>query len=385
MKTFFIICSLIIGLISAAIPIPGTDVWYSQFIAVMGIGFLCLAILISRMSLSIGIFFAYLVFSTIFIAKTDLISILCLIQTGLCLLVAYLVSKLNLRYRDIIIKTLFYLLLFQVGWGILQYFNLDPVFKMVGSDNKLCDTVGFSGSHNQYGLFLSALSPLVFNNLILCALVLTAIIISKTYSAFIAMAAAFVYFNRKTSKVFYLSAIAFICLSFVFLYFNPKNLDMKLKERIGIWKLSIHQVMNEKAVLDLNSQVKEIIPCNKWFGFGFGRFFGISPYTQNKVIASNSKGTHRYEHAHNDYVELFFDTGIIGISLFIFIIIGFLVNLSKFDNFRIRLIGSCILAFAVCAMSIYTVHTACNGFLFCVLLGLIYAEFNYKNIKEEIA
>lgn len=381
MKTFFIIASLVVGLLSAAIPIPGTDVWWSQFVAIMGIGFICVAIHVARMSFAISLFFIYLVFSTIFIAKMDIMSILCLMQTGLCLLMAKYISTLDKCNRNIIIKALVGLLFFQVFWGAVQALNLDPIFKL-STNAKLSDTVGFNGSHNQYGLFLAALSPFAFNNIVLIALVFAAIVMSKTYSAYIAMAAAFIFYHRADKKVVALGLVATICLSFVFLFFVHKGLNEKFKERFDLWKLSISQVWQEKAVMKISPTVNKIITCNRWFGYGFGKFFQISPYTQEKVIQNNSKGQHRYEHAHNDYVELFFDCGIVGIFFFILVLLELFLKFSRSSGCHVNMLGSCLVAYAVCALSIYTVHTAFNGFLFCILIGLLYGCFNEEEKLE---
>ncbi len=374
MKIILLIASLVISLLAAAIPVPGTDVWFSQFIAVALFGFLFIAIKISEVSLAIGLFYAYCSLSMVFVAHFNTLSLLMLTMTGLSALVAIEVSKVSDKHRGNVIKTLFFLLIFQIAWGVVQKLNMDPFFRLL-TDHRFCDTVGFSGSHNQYSFFISALSPLFFDNILLVGLVLLGLFLSTSFAGFVGFCAAYLFYHRKRIHCIVFGLIIMAIFIFVFNGTLHKNLGCKFEERFRLWKLSVAQVNEGKAVMKLNESVKKIVTCNPFLGFGFGEFFQVSPYTQEKIIMAN--GSHRYEHAHNDYVEIFFDLGRIGFGLFIFSLFSFVRRLRMviWDK-ELNLLVSMLIAVAFCALSIYTVHTSYNGFLIAILIGLTFGKIN---------
>lgn len=374
MKFYLILIAIVASLLAATIPIPGTDVWYSQYVSVLLFGFLLVATFIGEMSLSLGLFFAYITFSTVFIANQDSMAVICLAQLTVCLLTAKAISNFNAGQRQKVWVMIGALLSLQVIWGILQYFNLDPLFKLT-TNTALCDTVGFNGSHNQYGLFLAGAAVTSFIVPFTIPFVLVALILSKTLSTLVgAVVAGVFFFRKKLSKPLIILSVV-ICIAAFFL-FTRKDVSAKLNERMAIWKLTIGQVVKGKAYMIPADfyLIRKVVPCNPVFGFGFQKFFTISPYTQKPVLWHNNR--HVYEHAHNDYVEAFFDLGYIGIILLSFVLleIFFLYRSIALKTVGLEMSMAGLIAFAVSALSIYAVHTAYNGFFLCVLLGLFYGE-----------
>lgn len=374
---YLVFIAIIACLFSAAVPIPGTDVWYSQFVSLLLFGNLALAIYFSKMSKAIGILFAYFTFSTIFISKQDPMALMCLMQVAFCLFIAKNIAEFSEEQRTKIWYVLGGLLVFQVLWGILQHFNLDPIFKL-STDQNLCDTVGFNGSHNQYGLFLAATSPAVFMFPILLPLVFIGLVLSKTFTAILgAICASLFFFHKKINKFLLIGIVSIGII--IFFSSTNKNLIGKFSERTALWNLSISQVFQGKAVMTANDNpnVNKIVTCNPFFGFGFQKFFSISPYTQRWSV--KNRPVNVFEHAHNDYVEALFDLGVIGFLLVLYaigeLIFLYWASYTRTVNFKLAACG--LIAFAISAMGIYTVHTAYNGFLFCVLLGLFYGEVSY--------
>ncbi len=371
MKYYLVLGSIVLCLLAAAVPIPGTDVWYSQFIAVMMFGFLMVAIEISQMSIAIAVLFVYMLISMVFVDHQDNMAMICLVQTGMCLFIAKVISCLETSRRRNIWFVIGGLLAFQCVWGALQHFNLDPIFRYA-YDTKVCDTVGFSGSHNQYGLFLAAAAPVAFMFPLSLPLVFASLVLAKTFSAVLGFLAATAFFYAPYCNKILMFFIG-IALIVAFFFLAHKDLYGKFHERFGLWKLSTRQVLQGKAVMQLNKSTQRIVTCNPILGFGFQRFFNISPSTQASIIMPNRE--HRYEHAHNDYVELFFDLGFVGaLMLFgIFLEIGHAYIFAE-KTLWLRLATASLIAYAVCALSIYAVHTAYNAMFLCVFLGLFYGE-----------
>lgn len=374
MKLILILFTVVLSLLASVVPVIGTDVWFSQFIAVGMFGYLFIALKLFKMSKALGVLFAYSALSVVFVTHFNLLSFVVLMMVGVCGLIAVEVSKLNRNQRIYVYITLGVLLLIQVIYVFIQKMNLDPIFKLI-SNPKLSDTVGFSGSHNQYSLFVSILSSLFFENFWALGLVFVALIFSTSISGLIGCLVGLLFYYRTNKHIFLLWLGVVIICFVVFFFITKKGYETEFKERVGVWKLSIYQVISGKSTLELSKDVKQVVGCDPLFGYGLGSFFRISPYTQSAIINANSKGSHRYEHAHNDYVEIFFDLGYVGFGLFCIWLISFITLLQRCHwDHELNLLVSMFICISVCALSIYTIHTAYNGMLICVILGLIYGK-----------
>ena len=115
----------------------------------------------------------------------------------------------------------------------------------------------------------------------------------------------------------------------------------------------------------------DIIKAHPWLGTGLGAFGVV--YTQY----DSRNGLFRLEQAHNDYLQIVSDAGVIGAALaFIFVVILFrraFVRMQSQDEFRrgiaLAAVGGC---FAVLVHSFFdfTLHTTSNALLFLVLAAL---------------
>jgi O-antigen ligase len=115
----------------------------------------------------------------------------------------------------------------------------------------------------------------------------------------------------------------------------------------------------------------DIIKAHPWIGTGLGAFGVI--YTRY----DSRNGLFRLEQAHNDYLQIFSDAGVIGAALalgFIVILVRrTFVRMRSGDEFRrglaIAALGGC---FAVLVHSLFdfTLHTTSNALLFLVLAAL---------------
>jgi len=115
----------------------------------------------------------------------------------------------------------------------------------------------------------------------------------------------------------------------------------------------------------------DIIKAHPWIGTGLGAFGVV--YTQY----DSRSGLFRLEQAHNDYLQILSDGGVIGAALaLVFVIILFrraFVRIQSQDQFRrgiaLAAVGGC---FAVLIHSFFdfTLHTTSNALLFLVLAAL---------------
>lgn len=391
MKIVIILISIVLGLIASALPAPGADAWYPQYLCLLLMGFLMAAAYIADMSPAIGLFVAYLAINTFFVANQNVVSLLSYTSTAFCLLMAVVISNSTTKIRHNIICVILFTFGLQVILGIVQSLNIDPLFHKIGAIGK-SDIVGFSGSHNQYGLSLAAsavsllILPLTFV-IPLALLAAVCIYMSTTFTAILGLCAAFgfYYFNGKFDSKFMILVLIVIALIAGGLAIKPNLLHGKIQERIKVWKLVLQQSIDGHVVQNVNYNVNHIVTTNPLYGYGFGSFFFVQPLSQYKILCKTIERPQdfetcsfvgKFEHAHNDYLEVFFDLGYIGLALFMLIIWEmvqcFRHCLNKTNILRISVAG--IIAYAVCALSIYTVHTAYSAFLLCIFIGLFYGE-----------
>ena len=115
----------------------------------------------------------------------------------------------------------------------------------------------------------------------------------------------------------------------------------------------------------------DIIRAHPWLGTGLGAFGVIYTHYDNR------NGLFRLEQAHNDYLQVFSDGGVIGAALALCFVVllfrGAFVRIKTKDTFRrgvvLASIGGCF-AVLVHSMFDFTLHTTSNALLFLVLAAL---------------
>lgn len=381
MFVFLIIAAIIAIPISSIIPVIGTDVWYPQYIATVFCLFLAVAWRISRMSKALGCLYAYCAYSSIFLAHMNPLSMVYLTQFGLALLAAGEIANLKVMQRRKIWYAILTVLVLQCVLGVLQRFHLDPFFRMT-LDHNLFDVCGFSGGRNQFGLSLAACAMAAWMLFpIFLPLAILAMIFCQTLITFIAFfcgSAFVVYYRYGKQKALWVLPVA-VFLVLAFLFYAPKT--RATYERLAIWNLSINQLNSGRALVKVDLQNTKIITCDPWSGFGLGSFFKISPLSQGDVIGKQFN--YRYEHAHNDYVEAYFDLGRIGFAIVLWVLADliFLFHSAVVKSKELIVSTGALVVYAVSALAIYTVHTSVSGFYLALFLGLFYA--NLKQPEAE--
>jgi len=377
--------------LAGLIPIEGTDVWYSQFLGLMSLLMIGLSIALWKFNKGFSVFGLVCLFSSMVVANQSPKSLITLIQIYLAFLAIYAISRFEKDQRKALIRAVLVLVSIQGVWVILQALNLDPIFNLMGNPNK-DDTVGISGSHNQLGLFFAMTAPIVLLNAIyLLPFTLVGLWFSTTATAWIGFVVFLIFWIsiklKSKAAVYLLFFGLMVCLISGF----NRISDIVKTERFNLWRSSIDQVLSGRAIIKqadlsrLNGKEKieyisiKEINCNPLFGFGLGNFIRISPHTQEYVTFA-----HRYEHAHNDYVEALFELGITGF-LFLMVMIGKFLR-DFFYAQRTKLLTSVFLAIVVqmvCAMGVYTIQTAISGMLMILFLGLFYGELRDQRWEDQ--
>lgn len=380
---FILVLSILLVPLASIITIPGTIVWWPQFLALQFFGGICFASKFWKINKFLALFVAYLFFSYIFVTMGSPRNMLCLTAGALAIAVVLPIQKINnLKY---VYVALIFMSLLNTGYSIFQYFGIDPVFVAItkGQDN----VVSFLGSRDQLGIYSCAMA---FWNPWLIPFALIPILLCKCLSGFIGICAGGLFYAYfKIPKRIFLGLLG-ICLAVIIfsLSFFGKSHE-ELMERIDLWKLTVSQSVSGKAVInmpqftEINSPYyippsKRNITWNHFFGCGIGNFFTISNKTQKDILYYTKIGwapAHIYEHAHNDILEAFYELGFLGLSTLLFVIAGVCLSfLGAPKSTGVIATFSSLVAQGIASMSVYVFHAPVSLFIFCLTLGLFYKE-----------
>ncbi len=366
--------------LSAVLPFWSGTVWLSQYIALLVICLLGVAIFLYKFNKYITLFLIIALFSAIFTAHTTPKAVLQLIQIHFCCLFAYIVSLLNEEQRRNILFAIIWMAIIQGIWVIVQYLNMDPIFSYIGDRSK-DDTVGFVGSHNQLGLFFAMCAPVV---IAYCPFIMPLIVFglwcSTTATAWVAtIISCFVYLFRKSGKRILILFFIFFFIASIIYFVKFDDISYgKYKERRDLYKKTIYVTYKGEVLLIKKNKYK-IVRCNPLFGYGLGNFMRIMPYAQYDVILKGAQ--HVYAHTHNDYLEWFFETGYTGAIALIMLLFNFFRTFIKARKTKILLVSFCgILSQMICALGIFTVQTAVSGMLLVVFYGIFMGEIREQRL-----
>lgn len=374
---YYVIASMFLIPLSGLIPIRGTDIWYVQYLGFTTVLFFGISLYLWKWNKYISIFTILVLISTLITAKQHPRAMFMMINIDIgCILLKYISE--NYKNRDILFKGLLWFIGVQCGWLLMQYCNLDPFFDNVVKT--LPDPLtALSGSRNQMGLFMAVVIPLVIAKCIyLLPLVIFALLCSKTSSAVLgAIIGTIFYLYITKHKVRHLSLVLVAIILILFLCKFEKFSSVELNNRYLLYKTTISQVENERLEISKEkdgTKTTKIITCNKWFGYALGNFMRMSPFTQNYLW-----GGHIYRHTHNDYIEIWFEMGRLGLISILMILSNILyLFVRKTQEHDIKMLFSCLLIYCITANGIFTMHTAVSLMLFVLIFGLLIGGLNGK-------
>ena len=385
MKKFFYLTLFGIFFIplSSTIPIPGTDLWYSQYLGLFALFCLVISLKLWEFNKILAVFTLYCLFSSMFVSNQHPKAIISVIQIYFGCLAMYGISTFDADRRKLLCRAIILLVLLQGGMILLQKFNLDSIFNNIANP-MIDDTVAFCGSKNQAGLFFATATPLVLHIFpYFLPLILAGLWFAKTttamVAAFIGVGCYLFTFQRKIFGIF----VLFLLFVAPFIYPKFDTLPkVEFTDRLNVVKYSIMQVNKGEALMRNENMIKRV-RCNPLFGFGLGNFTRISPYTQVDYLTRTHADTHRYFHAHNDYVETYFDLGQVGFGLLVLLLGHFFWGFIKIKKTKtLIMLFLCIFVYMLCAGGIFTIQIPVSAYLFILIYGLYMGE--YRDIQEAV-
>jgi len=364
-------------LISSIVPCFNQPVWYAQYLGLLF--FLCLGIsvVIWDFDKILSAFSLFALLSAFFITSLAPRAIVLLFQINLSLLACYGISKFNAKQRKIVCWAILGVVILQYVWITLQYFNIDPIFKSLIRQGH-SEVVGFNGAKDQLGSFFAITFPIVLGTCpVLIPLSLIGLFLAKSSFAFIsAIISGLIYLyytNKKYFKVFIMLIIISSVLFFKYAD-NPKFADFET--RGNVWKHSVKATIEGKINIENNNQKLEL-KTKPIYGYGLGNFLRIFPFVpqQDGFNYVNEK----FEHAHNDFVEFFFEFGWIGLALLTVFAFSFVSSfLASGKTQEIVLYFSSLIAYFLNANGNFLSHLGFSGMMLIVLYSLYRGSLNVK-------
>ena len=383
MNKFLIL--IIIGIflipISSIIPSLG-GLWYSQYISLSICLFFGIALFLWNFNKTLAIFDIICILSAFLITNLNSRAIILLFNLNFGCLGVYLLSKFNQQQRQVIIRSIFILFLLQYLWLILQANNIsipinikgrhiDITFKSIYDINKK-ELVAFSASPDQLGTFFALTLPVaLYIHPLFALLSLAGIFISKSAFAFISgISGGLIYFYFIRKKIFKILLILILPIFLLFYFkYADKLTSADFKTRGGVWKYAIQSTL--KGNINIEHFGNNItIKTNSLYGYGLGKFLLYFPFVPQKSNHFNF-ATEKFNHAHNDYIEIFFELGIIGIISLIALLTNFFKNfISAKKSKELIMLFSCLVVYLLNSSGNFLSQIAVSGMLLMIYYGM---------------
>lgn len=375
---FLIIASIFIIPLSGVLPLRGQPVWYGQYLGLLFMLLFSISLFLWNFNKWLSIFTFICLGSTFFIAKISPRALILLFQLDLACLASYGISRLPVKYHKYILYSLFGLILIQTIWIILQFFNLDFIFSSLKRPGK-DEIVGFSGASNQLGTFFALTTPFsiyIFPPLVIMNII--GLVLAKSSFAFIsALGGSIVYIlNQKLSRKRILLVSFLIILSMAIFFIKGEKIKAgDFPSRLFVWKYAALDTLKGKCEIEKFGN-KIAIGCNPLFGFGFGNFQLVFPFRPPPPREGyfNTYDEH-FTHAHNDYVEVFFEMGKLGIFSLGFLLLMFIYNFYKSKKSKLLILYfSSIIVWLLNASGNFLSQLAVSGMFLIIFYGLYESE-----------
>lgn len=289
------------------------------------------------------------------------------------------------------------------GYSILQFYGIElPIWRRISGRMRLFSTFG---NPNYLAGYLTGVLPLgvllYFSEkrwkvlyLTLVAVLYTSLLMTNTrgawvalfFSSILAIILILIFLGReffRTRKFsIILLVVVFIFITLVFSFPNPLNFKRVNVVERGISTLNFTSSASQRLLI---WQVAgELIRERPILGWGVGTFGLHYPEAQG-IFLSRKEGrfyiprANRSIHAHNDYLELWMETGLVGLFIFFWILVSFykrvllFLKKNRFSEplslFLIFLTAG-VTSFLVHAGVSFPFHIVQNGMVFWLFLAM---------------
>ncbi|MBM4240575.1 MAG: O-antigen ligase family protein [Euryarchaeota archaeon] len=362
------------------------SIWFPQYLAFLLFLGLCASFQIWRFNKYISLFTILCLFSTVFITQFNPRAFVLLSTFYACIFCSIKISTLDDKTKKLIINSIIALMILQGIWTFVQWLNICPQFKIgntlwapffkahprMSQEGFNTYPVGFSGSYNQLGAFSAITFPIALGNSFLILTNIFCLLVAHSTFGILATIGSILFYSYFKGGKFFFKSLLIICSFLLIFMFTVDKFKKADFIRLYVWKHAIKSTITGKIEL-ANTTIKSI----PLMGFGFGSFMLNFPYIpQEKVDNKFNYSTEKFAHAHNDYIEAFYELGILAWVIIMLFLRDLFIRIKKIKNKSENLIkyGACFFAYIINAFGNFTSQIALNGLVIVIIYGLLEGE-----------
>lgn len=363
----------------------GGKVWFPQYLAFLIFLFLCSSLAIWKFDKWISLFMLLCLSSVIYPGKMGTRAIFHLFCLFGAIYAIYGVSRFGENERKHISLAIASLVLFMGGYLIVQFFNLDLFFELKTDPTKDA-MIGLVGAKDQIGSFFAITLPFAIQHFrikripVILPFALLGLYVSK--SSF-AIAAAVIgmgfYFFFKSRKLFLKIAPIILIAGILYIYFVDKPQKVDFVTRGNVWKYAITSIAKGKMNVNFYGRDATAIAV-PYLGFGFSNWSAFFPAVPQKNRNFNF-ATEKFAHAHNDFVEGFFEMGVPFVVIVLLFYFSLFIRFLKYRTDEALVYFSAFVIYSVNAMGNFLSYLAVSGMLLIFILGMIEGIFSERRKK----
>lgn len=284
------------------------------------------------------------------------------------------IYSIDFKFKDInfFFKITVWCGLIMTFYVVLQYFNLDQFYVLrdytVTSPPPSANLGRALGHPTIVSPFIAMIIPIaLYLKKYLHALLMAIVVLfTQSHVAIGAMTLSLLFIVMCKDRILFVTIgilISLLIITTIFLYSN-KTIGMPDSGRFEQWKLLLQDIKNPV--------IKGSKSSYPYTGFGPGSFYYVFPMRHPMKIEN-------FLQAHNEYLELMYDTGLVGL----FILLAGIGNLikdqfvTKINRYRKYLLSSFI-CIAICAGGTFVWHLGPHIIYTCLIVGLL-----MKPVQEE--
>ena len=312
---------------------------------------------------------------------------------------------------------IFFVISFLISiYALIQYYGFDLYFNDL---ERITSTIG---QKNWISNYLSMIFPIIFSYFLLekiqknkiiyfflLSIIYTTLMICQSRGIWISIGltvtiAIYIIFKFKLFEVFHknkkwlvLLLVTFLIITIIYSTDNPLNKSAITVSQRALSTFDENDPSINTRFLIWNTTLK-MIKDRPIFGSGIGTFKMNYLNYQAEFLQSNPyyiKYSGKAKEAHNEYLQMGAELGIIGLGIFLSILFIFFLmvvkyfNKEKDDRKKIIVFGLSLGVFCFLIHSLFTfpLHVPALGSAFFIILGLtvVYVgDFNLSKIKKEI-
>ena len=303
---------------------------------------LIMGVIIAYTNLWLGVLAIYQVMNMVIRPNTLNIQDVIWFATG-CFIIEVVRLAVSHRYDYYIRIGFGFLGIFQSVYAIQQYMGYDILwFGFHHNNGFVHGTLGNPNYLASFQVLMASISPLS-----LVWFVIPGIVLSHSYLGVLGFILVMVVRLRNfwISYLAILGGLGIAGLELVWRQFYHYSLFWKISwdERLAIWWLSLEDIASNSPA----------------FGFGLGGFFQRAPDLQfNSGLLI--KFMQFYAQAHNEYVQYFYEAGVVGLALLVCLLV----------KFRKHLVHPHLVGIGITSFGMFPFHIMSLGIPACVLIGL---------------